>query len=172
MYRPSQNRSSRTAGFTLIELIIVMTFIALISAAVIPIYQGSLTRIQKDRATRDFIAYMKYAQERAITDATEYRFYISDKDNAFWVMRLDKREGDEKEFAYPDEGASEVKYLPESVTVEKAKARRDKDRDARFIAFYGSGACDYATITLEDEEGNQIKLETKGRLGQFEVEEK
>ena len=159
-------------GFTLIELIVVMTIIALMTAAVVPMYQGSMTYIQRDRAIRDFAALMKYAQERAITDATEYRFYFREEQRDFWVMRLARMDGDEKEFAFPDEGATEVRQLPETVKLDKPKARYDKDREAHYVAFYASGACDYAKIFLESDDDTRITLETKGRLGQFEVKEK
>jgi type II secretion system protein H len=162
----------RASGFTLMELIVVMTIITLLTAAVVPIYQGSLTRIRQDRATRDFVAYLKYAQERAITDATEYRFYLHEETRRYWVMRLQAVEDGDKEFAFLDEGAIEVKQLPEGIEFERPKARFDKDRDAHFVAFYSTGACDYATITLETTDGDELKLETKGRLGRFEVTEK
>jgi len=161
----------RSNGFTLMELIVVMTIIALLTAAVVPLYQGSLTRVRQDRATRDFVAYMKYAQERAITDGTEYRFYFRDEQRDYWVMRLDKVEAGEKHFVYPEDGAVEVKQLPEGIEFERPKARRDKDREAHFVAFYGTGACDYATINLETGSGDEIVLETKGRLGRFEAKE-
>jgi len=149
-----------------------MTFIALLTAAVVPLYQGSLTRARQGRATRDFIAYLKYAQERAITDSTEYRFYFREEQRDYWVMRLDKVEAGEKRFAYLDEGVVDVKHLPEGIKFERPKARFDKDRDAHFVAFYGSGSCDYATIKFETGTGDKIVLETKGRLGRFEVREK
>lgn len=161
--------SFHATGFTLIELIVVMTIIALLTAAVVPIYQGSLTRIQEDRATRDFVAYLKYAQERAITDGTEYRFYLQEESRQYWIMRLQSVEDGEKVFTDPDEGPVEVKGLPEGVTFERPKARYDKDREAHFVSFYGSGACDYATITMKTADGDDLELETKGRLGRFEV---
>ncbi len=164
--------SRRSPGFTLIELIVVMTFIALLTAAVIPLYQGSLTRVRQDRATRDFVAYLKYAQERAITDGTEYRFYFREDERDYWVMRLDKMEGKDKIFVYPDEGAGEIKHLPEGIEFDRPKARFDRDREAHFVAFYGTGACDYATIKFETSDDKRIVLETKGRLGRFEVKEK
>lgn len=157
----------------MIELIVVMTIIALMTAAVIPMYQGSITWVNRDRATRDFVAYLKYAQERAITDATEYRFYFRDDDGAFWIMRLDRMEKGEKQFVYPDEGPAEIRFLPETVSLDNAKARFDRDKEAHYVAFYGSGACDYAKITLESKDGgHKITIETKGRLGQFEVKDK
>jgi type II secretory pathway pseudopilin PulG len=146
-----------------------MTIIALLTAAVVPLYQGSLTNVRQDRAIRDFVAHMKYAQERAITDGTEYRFYFREEQRDYWVMRLDKVEAGEKLFVYPDEGAVEVKQLPEGIEFERPKARFDKDREAHFVAFYGTGACDYATIKLETADGDEVILETKGRLGRFEA---
>ena len=65
-------------GFSLIELIVVLTILSLMLGVVVPIYHGSLSRTRSAGATRDFLATMKYAQERAVTDATEHRLYLDD----------------------------------------------------------------------------------------------
>jgi len=87
---PSGNtdRPLRAAcGFTLMELIVVMTIISLMTAAVVPIYQGTLTWARNDRAVSQVVSLMKYAQERAVTDSVPYRFYIDDEKGAFWLAR-------------------------------------------------------------------------------------
>jgi prepilin-type N-terminal cleavage/methylation domain-containing protein len=158
-------------GYTLIEVILVLTIMSLMMAAVVPLYQGSLTWARRDRAVRDVLAALKYAQERAIADSTEYRFYLNGDNGEFWLMRfkaLDKRE---KVFEPLDEAAGEVARLPESVRVERTKAAYDKKRDAHYIAFYPNGACDYASIELEYDRRSGVKISTKGRLGRLDVEE-
>ncbi|MFA6241364.1 MAG: type II secretion system protein [Candidatus Hydrogenedentales bacterium] len=167
MIRTSRNAN---AGFTLMELIIVMSIIAILSAAVVPIYHGSVSWVQRDRATRDFVALMKYAQERAIIDTVEYRFYMNADKRAYWVMRLDKVEDDgEKLFARPEEGEGIVRRLPETIALRKPKAHFDKKAKAHYISFFGSGACDEAKVELIVDKRQKIVIDTKGRLGQFEV---
>jgi len=152
------------------ELIIVLTIVAIMSATVVPIYQGSVSWVQRDRATRDFISLMKYAQERAIIDTVEYRFYMSAEKSAYWIMRFDKLDEDgDKQFARPDEAEGLVRHLPKTVTFKKPKAHFDKKAKASYIAFYPSGTCDEAKVELTLEKRQKVSIDTKGRLGQFEV---
>ena len=166
------DRPCLAAGFTLMELIVVMTIIALMTATVVPIYQGTVTWARFDRATRTFVAYMKYAQERAITDMTEYRFYMNYDTGAYWLMRqAEDSEGDEDAFEQVDDSDGGHHVLPEKISLDGTEARNDRDRDAHYVAFYAGGACDYATVKLRTKEGRETIIKTKGRLGQLEVEQ-
>ncbi len=165
-----KNRHTR-GGYTLIEMIVVMTIIGLITAGVVPIFQGTLTRVRGDRASRDFVALLKYAQEAAITESTEYRFYMNHEKGTYWLMRAAVDEDGERIFEPVTDAYGARRKLPTGVSMDRPKARQDRDRRAHFIAFYPGGACDYATITIENAEGDDIDIRTKGRLGQFEVKE-
>ena len=153
------------------EMIVVLTIVALLTAAVIPIYQGSLTWARSDRATRDVVALMKYAQERAVTDMTEYRFCMDYDSGAYWLERLSRIEDGDKLFeaaGQPDGGQG---LLPQHISFQGSRARLDRRSDAHYVAFYSTGACDYATVKLDREEDTTVVIKTKGRLGQFEVNE-
>lgn len=157
-------------GFTLLEAVIVILIVLIMSAAVLPMYQGSVTWARRDKVTRDLLARMKYAQERAIIDVTEYRFYLDYESGAHWLMRNDgKKDGVDVYSNVGDAGATRDR-LPESLEFEKPKASLDKDRGAHYIAFYPGGACDYATIKLKYDKTKKITIETRGRIGRFDVE--
>jgi hypothetical protein len=120
---------------------------------------------------------MKYGQERAITDVSEYRLYMDDEEGRYWLMRLTgmklaSRRGDEKQFEEVSDAAEGVRTLPEGMTLEPVAARRDREKGAYYIAFYSSGACDYATVELAKDDREVTRIETKGKLGQFEVTER
>ena len=84
-------------GFTLLEMVVVLMIVMIMTAAVLPMYQGSVTWARRDKFTRDIVARMKYAQERAIADVTEYRFYLDEKDGEFWRMcNAGKKDGKEE----------------------------------------------------------------------------
>ena len=163
--------AQQRGGYTLIEMIVVMTIISLITAGVVPIFQGTLTRLRGDRAGRDFVALLKFAQESAITETTEYRFYMNHGEGTYWLTRATIDNDGERVFERVTDGYGAKRRLPTGVSMERPKARQDRKERAHFIAFYPGGACDYATITIENEEGDGIDIRTKGRLGQFEVKE-
>lgn len=157
-------------GFTLLEMVVVLMIVMIMTAAVLPMYQGSVTWARRDKFTRDIVARMKYAQERAIADVTEYRFYLDEKDGEFWLMRsAGKKDGKEAFTEVDDAGATRAR-LPESLEFDKPKASQDKDRKAHYIAFYPGGACDYAAVTMKYDKTEEITIKTKGRLGQLEVD--
>lgn len=153
------------------EMIVVMTIIALITAGVIPIFQGTLTWVRGDRASRDFVALLKYAQETAIAESTEYRFCMNHEKGTYWLMRAAIDEDGERAYERVNDGYGAERRLPEGVSIERPDTRYDRKERAHFVAFYAGGACDYVTITIEREDGDDIDIRTKGRLGQFEVKE-
>lgn len=169
--RIQPHRPQSRAGFTLMELVVALTIIALMTAVVTPMFHGSLTWVHGDRATRDFVAAMKYAQERAVSDEVEYRFYVDDDTGAFWLMRFDHFEDDDKVFGFLAGTEGQRRILPETCEITKCEARKDSELGARFVAFYPHGACDYATIKLETANGTKLRIETKGRLGRLDVDE-
>ena len=158
-------------GFTLMELVVVLTILFILLGGVVPLFQGSISWARGDRASRDFVALMKHAQERAVADATEYRFYMNRDTGRYWLMRFRGMDGEEKVFEPVGELDGGVRVLPESVELERPEAHRDRARDAYYIAFHASGACDYASVALERSDGVTVRIKTKGRLGQFEVDE-
>ena len=179
-------------GFTLIELIVVLTIIAIMTAAVVPLYRGSISWVRGDRAARDVVAVMKFAQERAVTDATEYRFYLDADKGRYWLMRQDggrpsvdgasrpvpqtRRDGSstrgDKLFKDVGDVAGGRRRLPEGTKLKGIDARFDAEENAYYVAFHPSGACDYASVELHRADKKVTRIETKGRLGQFEVTER
>jgi len=77
----------------------------------------------------------------------------------------------DKVFETADQSDGGRRVLPEHVSFQGSRARQDRRSDAHYIAFYSTGACDYATVRLNREEDTTVVIETKGRLGQFEVNE-
>ena len=166
--RPNADESQRD-GFSFIELLVVLTVITVIAAAVIPVFSGAFANMKRNHAVLDIVAMMKYAQERAISDSTEHRVYIDEERGRFWLMRLKGMDGDQKVFEEPAEPWGTPQTLPEKAKFQRLKAQRDRDLDAHYIAFYPTGACDYATIRIVDDDGNRIQIDTKGTLGQFDI---
>jgi len=157
-------------GFTLIEVIVVLSIVMIMTAAVVPMYQGSVAWARRDRATRDVVSRLKYAQERAITDAAEHRFYLDDDSGTYWLVREGEENDGKRVFEELDDAGATRARLPEQMKFEKPKASLDRELDAHYVAFYPGGACDYATITIAIDDRTSTKIRTEGRLGQMKVE--
>ena len=160
-------------GFTLIELIVVMTIIAVITASVIPVFQGSLSTTEANRAVRDLVSLMKYAQSRAVTDAVEYRVYLDERKNGYWMMRLEKEEFGDKYFERLGDQDGEFFPLPAALEFDRLDATRDRTYDAHYIAFYPAGGSDIAEVKIRerDEPTQDYTIRTTGALGNIEFTE-
>lgn len=148
-----------------------MTIVAVMTTAVVPMFAHSVQWVRGDRAKRDLIAHLKYGQERAITDGTEYRLYLDDKNDAYWLVRLEGIKDGEKVFQPVEDIGGERRTLSQGVDLVKPTARRDTDKKSYYVGLYPTGACDYATITLVKPGGRTVRIETKGKLGRFQVRE-
>ena len=152
------------------ELIIVLTILAVMSAAAIPVFSGSLGTVESDHAVRDFVALIKYAQERAVTDLREYRLYLDPEKGRYFLMTLQRTAEGKKRFKALDEKQGEALFLPSRLTMKKPSAKKDRKLGLYYVSFYPSGACDEATITLQSKDSGKIKIETGGSLGKIKVD--
>ncbi|HOZ46873.1 MAG TPA: prepilin-type N-terminal cleavage/methylation domain-containing protein [Candidatus Hydrogenedentes bacterium] len=156
------------AGFSLMELVVVLTLLTIIMGAVVPVFNGSFKSVHSDYVVRDLIAMIKYGQERAITDTTRYRLYLDPEQRQYWLMRLE--DTDEGPLYLEDsERFSERRTLPDGVEMDRPHAYEDRDLDAYFIEFHPSGRCDDASIDVLRQDGDTIRIETEGNIGQIKV---
>ena len=66
----------RTPGFSLIELVLVMTIIAVLSAIAVPRYADALARYRADAAARRVVADLNYARQRARSSSTSVKVKV------------------------------------------------------------------------------------------------
>lgn len=169
---PCNRDFRRTAGYTLIELIVVMSILALMAAGVTPIFAGSLSWVRSDRVARDLVASFRYAGELAIMHETEYRLYIDTTEKAFWLeKRVDFDDHGDPVFEPADGAEGRKETLPEGMELPRPRARVDRSSNRYFISFYPGGACDVATVWVETNDGGTVRIKTTGSLGSIEVEE-
>jgi len=168
----SPNRAGPdTAGFTLLELIVVTIILAIITAAVIPVFAGSLSWARADRALRDVAGTVRYAGELAVIEETTYRFCMDADAGTYWIARQARVEDGEPVFEGLGGEEGEERSLPEGVAFKRLDARRDPDGRGRYITFRPTGACDHAIIRMVDNDGDEARIELKGNVGRIEVKE-
>jgi type II secretion system protein H len=161
-------------GFSLLELIVVLVVLGIFLGMVVPMFRSSLASMRGDSAVREFISLLKYAQERAVSDGVEYRFYLNHQEGTYWVARQTNDLSKEDTFTTLQETVKGKRWLPDGISLRRPEAQRDRKAKAHFVAFYPNGACDYATLKLRKETArfrkDTITVSTKGRLGQLKVE--
>lgn len=169
----SSRTEGRSGGFTLLELIVVLTVLTLLTAAIVPVFAGSSAGINGDRWVRDLVATLNYAHERSMMQSVEYRVYLDADAGSFWLARLSGYDGGNPVFAplaYPEGRAM---TLPEGYEIDRLRARRDAVEKAHFIAFYPTGASDIAEFRVVRRGSRSgFAISTSGILGEVEVVER
>lgn len=152
------------AGFTLIELVIVITILAAMAMMVTPIFRGSLARARADHAARDLFAEIKAAQESAVSEAVEYRVYFHTKDNTYWPARPGvSKEGEPGYYPVEVPGGDPIRR-PDRIVFGAVKGRRGEEQNTEYLAFYPTGVSDAGSVTLIDaaDRSRKFVIETTG----------
>lgn len=132
--RPGRNPGM--SGFTLLEMITVLVIMGIITAGIIPLYQGSLKRLRQEQAVRRLVALLRYAGEQAVITRAETRVWIDPSRGRYWLER---------------QGASEQEQaatLPRGLRFGRLHARRDRRSRLFYVRFQPNGACDHARLRL------------------------
>ena len=153
----------RPAGFTLVELMIVMTLIAIMALSVAPVFRGSLARARADHAARDLFAEIKAAQESAVSEGVEYRVYFDLKKNAYWPARPGVTKDGEWAFLPVDVPGGEAIRLPDRLSIDEVRGRKG-DSGTKYLAFFPTGVGDAGEIKMHDEvdRTRRFTIETDG----------
>ncbi len=153
------------------ELAVVVMVLGVLTMAVTPLFSRAISGLRGDRMLRDFVAAIHFTRERAIIEGTEFRFYIDERENTYWVERFYARgEDNEKVFA-PFEYFGSPQYLGDEAEFSSVSAERNRGGEGEFITFYGSGASSPAKIRIRHEDGGYITIETEGRAGRLEIQD-
>lgn len=83
MVRTSTSRlgkGTRSAGFSLLELIVVLLLLGLASVLVAPSFTRGLSGIQLETSTRDVITLMRHARSEAIARQQVFRVVLGEED--------------------------------------------------------------------------------------------
>lgn len=168
MMKPQRNSRRAQAGFSLMELAVVVIVLAMMTAAITPIFRNTIVRLKTEQGIKDFITAMQYAQERSVSDGREFRIYLDDRGNRYWIERFVEVDEDNERVYEPFEQFT-MRHLPEELSFRRVSAKRDRISRFQYITCYPSGATDRATVTLERANGRSISIETRGRVGSFRI---
>lgn len=149
----SDNRRGMTRdGFTLMELMIVVTLLVILTGIVSPVFSGTMRDLRSDNSVRKLVSIMEYAQTRAVTDAAEYRVFIAPEDRQYWLEKSTIYDGTAVQFERVFDRLIEDTVFPEHVDVDVREARQFRGQRVFFVSFFPNGMCDEATIRFADRE--------------------
>lgn len=169
----SCTEENKERGFTLLELVVVCAFVALLTGMILPIYNRAMYSLRVRNSIQDITSSIRYAQEKAIAESREMRIFINPKANEISIVRVVEQEGRDKKKYEPihsNEGGAKI-TLPENIKITRVNAGKDRGTGMYYIGCYPNGASDPAQIEIQtlDRRQNRIVIKCLGALGRFEV---
>ncbi len=113
-------------GFSLLELIVVMTLIGIIAALVPPLMTRSLSNIKIKTTVKEISATMRFARSQAISTKTPRFFFLNIDERKYWIST-----GEQLSAVSRQPSASKKTNLEKSIDheieIEGFKSSRDSD---------------------------------------------
>jgi prepilin-type N-terminal cleavage/methylation domain-containing protein len=136
--RKPKNKFHNADGFTLIEMILVLVFMALIAGLSLPFVGSTLDRIQLQSEVREIRSALGFARSQAITLKTPSIFNGDLNNNQYWL-------------SIPrDEKTTRIKSIEESVKFKSFTHKKETlEEDIFQIYFYPLGNSSGGMIELE-----------------------
>ena len=187
-------RFGRRAGFTLMEVILVLVLVVVISGIALPYFAGSYKGAKLRSAARTIDRMARYARSMAILREQTLTLALNPDSMELFLGgatqatnrpadgKLDQ--GVLKRLGYVADGESagaaagiekEVhRFLPDGVAVKGFEKDRTEEDDAHealhLVRFYPNGQCDWFVLELEDGRGMAVKMENDPISGKIHVE--
>ena len=158
------------AGFTLVELMVVIVIIGIMTALMIPEMQGTFQDALLRSTSRELINVFDLAYSRAVSLNQLRRVRLDEKTGRYLVEKQVTENGLEN-FVPADDAAGSRGELDSRIAVEfhpPGEFSADENNDANSstgdargvtIAFYPDGTADGGDFTLRDHEGFRLRLQ-------------
>jgi len=172
MYMRARRAARSAAGFTFLELVVVMTLLAVLTGMVMPVFGPTFRSMQVRSAQDEILALIAHTQEMAVRHGREYQFCIDPKERIFWVRYVAEMEGMERIYEDVADRWGLAQEFPEYLDLRQPRMRKDRETGALYIGCYPNGASDRVTLEFTDNRfrGEKFRIETLGPLGQAVVE--
>ena len=151
--RFSQERI-RSAGFTLLEILVVVVVVVLMATAAGYFYSGTFKKMQLEKASKQLMLAAKYARLAAVERQINYKLIISEKENRFMVSYTDSdAEGEEKEMVVSNPYTKPVELDEpvsiEGITISRTVQTDEDEEDLEGVVFFTPyGTADSAVVKI------------------------
>jgi general secretion pathway protein H len=149
------NRINSNLGFTLIEMLLVLTIVVMGFAVIGSNISSGTDATAHQSAARDLVSALRYAKGEALISRQEMTVALDLNDNSYTVSRRDK-----------------VYELPKDIGLTVVTAQEELSGDGvASIRFYPDGSSTGGRIKLE-KNGTNWQIDINWLTGQIELEKK
>lgn len=198
MYSATSGRAgclsrSYKAGFTLMEVILVLVIVVIISAVSLPYFAGAYKGTKLRSATRTISRMTRYARSMAIMRETTMTVVLNHETMELFLGSEKAPESDSADGEIDQDVLNRLgytggkdtgkdvgiekeihRYLPEGLTVrEFEKEWTEEDDfypDFYFVRYYPNGQSDWFSLELEDKRKMGVKMENDPVSGKIRSE--
>jgi Tfp pilus assembly protein FimT len=163
-------RRSRDAGFTLVELILVMIIIFTLATVVAPRFSDFFPSLQVRKSTEQLFAWARKARADAALTGVRQRLVLDSAKRMYWIEYEARPIKDPGKFTVLS-GAWGQETLPEEIAFETIDgAETDPTNGAvRYIEFRPDGTSTDATVILSNESGDRHTVRVEGATSKVTV---
>lgn len=145
-----RRHASQRAGFTLLELILVMVILCVVMAMAAPSLRRMWASSGQDNAAAQMVALANWARMQSINEGRIYRLNIDEAKGEYWLTAQE-----EEEFVELRSEFGRVFVLPQEV---RSKIQRDDQAGGQWIAFHPTGRTEVATIVLTGKQDEETRV--------------
>lgn len=164
----SPRRPVSPAGFTLIELIIVMFILVVMMAVAAPAFSRMHQSSSLRAAARTTLASFRYARSMAVTRQTEVRLIFSDESRSFQLLTRRPTELGDEQFVPERTALGRQRKLPVGINASMTKGVSAEDE--KLLAFHSNGSTDEAVLTLTNGSGQKMYVTLYPATGRASIE--
>ncbi len=136
------------AGFTLLEVIVVVFVIALVLAVTYPSLSRGSASIRLRATGRDVLSTFRYAREKAVTEQTGMRVTV-DREKQQLVLSDDLGDG------------ARIYKMPENVRIDRIALSGNEIREGPLVVrFLPNGSTENTEVLLRSNTGSVIRIAT------------
>lgn len=153
-------KNRRTKGFTLIELVLVISIMMVLALLAMPVFSKIYIDSKLKSSTQAVTWVLRYAYQAAISEGVQYRVHFDSYAGAYW---LEKQENGTvpSNFNKINTALIKEKNLPEGVTFKKTEPPD--------ITMSPTGLGESACIYLANNNGSVYTIVFSGLTGQVTV---
>lgn len=165
---PTRPLRRRRAGFTLIELIMVLVVMAILVGMAMPALEGTVAGQGGRDTSVQLLALTLHARSQAIAEGASYRLMLDIPNRTYYLAKLDLGQwvplGEEvgRPHTVPEGVELGLEDVPTSVQAQQSAANGVvlPDRppsDVPYIEFYPSGRVDPAVIVVTNQRDGSVR---------------
>jgi len=172
------------AGFTLLEILLVVLVIGIIAGAFLPVAMDSVEGVRLRAATRDVIALNRYARARAILDQRPVAVLYDRGGGLLELLQLPPQDIplglmldtpaarllDDADLEAEGVRSLRRRQLASFVSVREVSGAEQQD-DTWFVIYTPAGMTDPHSIVLEDNRGDRLRISVNGMTGDITLGE-